>query len=225
VPLLDNGRGSRVQIEVPHTKWAELEEARGVYDSLLKERKVTTQRRGALIKDRDSAIERDRVALAKAIKDGGADPGDKHVEKIEKEIAACTRRLEALEIALDDAEAELIDVVDTNRDSWAEQVEETMGAAYEEYAKVVESLIEKRTAISRSWALARWVRFFPDGELSYRPRFSLVAALQAPHGDPYTFDQVLDALRTDAQKPESIEPRVIPWGAAYAEVTNARNAS
>lgn len=131
------------------------------------------------------------------------DPGEKRVEKIEKEISACKRRLEALEVALDDAEDDLLAQVDEHRDEWASEVEAELEEAREEYAKAVESLSVVRHKVSAKYALLRFVRLFPEEETSYRIRGSYVASLKAPHGEPYLFDAVIQALTQDAQaRPE-----------------------
>src|SRR5215211_69389 len=139
MPVFETNSGHRLQIQLPrHAPWDELKEAREEYERLMQERRVTNRRLGALMRERDSAINRDRMALAQAIKEGKAEPGDKNVQQVEKEVAACRRRIEAIEIALDDAEQALIDVVDEYRDDWIEETEPTLDEAYAAYADAIE---------------------------------------------------------------------------------------
>jgi hypothetical protein len=208
MPMFESRSGRRLELDLPKTQWKELEEVRDAYEELKKERRVTETRLRSLRGERERAVLRDREALADAIRDGKADPGGKQVEKIEKEIRACTRRLEALEIALDDAEDDLLAEVDEHRDGWASDVEPALEAAREEYTQAVESLASARRKVSAKYALLRWVRLFPEEEMSYRVRSSYVSDLKGPNGDPYMIDQVVQALRDDAQARPEVERTV-----------------
>jgi hypothetical protein len=202
MPVFETARGGRLDLALPHTRWKELEEAVDAYEKLKRERKVTNSRLAGLTREREKAIEADRRALAKAIKEGKRDPGNKAIERIEKEIQACNRRLEALEEALDDAEGDLIAVVDEHREAWVEEAEAAHLEAREAYAEAVEELSLSRTVLAERFSLYSWVKHFPDeelGTLSYRVRDSYLPGLLASWGDPYTFTDVLVALREDAQ--------------------------
>ena len=200
MPVFETARGSRMQIVVPRTEWPELEKAKEDYGRLLQERKVTGSRVSALQRDREKTERADATALAKWLKEGkkGKEPESKEVEKIDKEIAACERRLVALEEALDDAEADLIEVVDEHRSEWKPRAEKELESAYAVYAEVVEALARAHEAVSAKLGLRSWLRDFPE-EASYKPRGMLLPALRAPHGDPYMFDEVMAALRADVQ--------------------------
>lgn len=210
MPVFETSRGGRLDIGLPRTQWRELESAREAYEQLKRERNVTASRVLSLERKREKAIDADRRALAVWIKNGqkGAEPGPKEVEKIENEIRACNRRLEAIEDALDDAETDLIAVIDEHRDAWVEEVEDTHAQAREEYERAVEALSAARDVVSERFSLLYWLRWFPDeekGAVSYRVRGSYVGKLIASWGDPYTFTQVIDALREDARARPDIE--------------------
>lgn len=222
MPIFETPGGSRLQLALPQTAWPELQEASDAYTTLLKERRVTSSRLSQLKSDRERAIAADRAALGKAIKDGKPDPGDKNVEKIEKEIAACNRRLEALEHALDAAESDLLDVLDANRDAWVEELDEAVVQAQAQYAAAVEAAAAASHAYSTSLALRNWVRSFPDGETTFRVRERFVPRLKNQNGGAFYVSDVLTALREDATPQE--EMPAIPWGAAYDDTIKAQNA-
>jgi hypothetical protein len=228
MPVFETSGGARIEISLPRTKWTEFEEAAEAYRQLLRERKVTSTRLRSLVNSREKAIVKDRAALAVAIREGKPDPGDKTVEKIEKEMQACKRRLEALEHALDDAESDLVAVVDDHRDGWLPETEEALAKAREEYAERVEEVAKARARVSAAWGLAHWLRHFPNeevGAISYRVRSSLVPPLKSQNGDPYPFETVISALRDDAQ-PAPATPPVIPWGASATEMlANAKESA
>ncbi len=205
MPVFETSRGGRIDLSLPRTQFPELNEVVEAYEQLRRERKVTSSRLSGLTRQREKAIEADRRTLADWIRKGqkGAEPGPKEVEKVEKEIAACNRRLEALEEALDDAERDLIAVVDEHREAWVEQAEVEHAAAREEFAGAVEALALSRQALSERFALVFWLRHFPDeerGAISYRVRGSYLPPLKAENGDPHTFADVVAALREDAQE-------------------------
>jgi seryl-tRNA synthetase len=199
MPMFETARGTRMIFSLPPTPWEEFEKVSKAYRELAQERQVTSRRVGALVNDRERAIHQDRDALARAIREGKPDPGNKKIEQIEKETEACRRRVEALELALDDAESEIMDVLDEHRSEWAEEVRAEVLEAQAAYAEAVEAVAAARHKVSMKFSLLFWIEGFPDTQTSYRVRGSYVGKLKAQNGDPYIFDQVVEALREDAQ--------------------------
>lgn len=222
MPVFETPGGSRLQLALPRTDWPELQEATEAYSSLLKERRVTSSRLGQLKRDRERAVEVDRAALGKAIKEGKPDPGDKNVEKIEKEIRACNRRLEALEHALDSAESDLIDVLDEHRDEWLAQADEAVEKAQAQYAEAIDAVSVASHAYAGALALRGWVRSFPEEETTFRVRERFLPRLRNANGSAFYLSDVLAALHEDATPAEPTP--VIPWGVAYDDAKEARNA-
>jgi DNA repair exonuclease SbcCD ATPase subunit len=220
VPVFATERGSRITLSLPETDFAELNEAKTTYEQLLRERKVTEQRLRTLEREREDLVEKERRELAQAIKKGKTlkDQG-KREERIEKEVAACKRRLEAIEEALDDAENDLIIVLDGHRDEWIPDVEGSLDEILSEYSEAVEALAEVRARVSSKYTLLRWLRGFPETEQTYNvaPGIALLPRLRAAHGEPYRFDEVLEALREDAQSRPKSGP-LTPHDVMQAEV-------
>jgi hypothetical protein len=206
MPAFEAGVDGRMVLSLPGTDFPELSEASEAYQRILQERTVTQKRLTSLQRDREAAIEKDRVALAKAIAAGDPDPQDGKVVKVEKEIAACERRLQALEIALDDAEAHLIVTVDDNRAAWVEQARSSLEDELYAYTQSVEALAASRFEVALASSLLAWLSGFPETESSFRPRAQFVAHLPGPHSDPYLFADVIEALRKDAET----TPRTFP---------------
>jgi len=222
MPIFETPGGTRLQLTLPQSEWPELQEASNAYTTLLKERRVTSSRLTQLRTDRDRAVEADRSALGKAIKEGKPDPGDKNVEKIEKEIRACNRRLEALEHALDAAESDLLDVIDEHRRGWGEELDASVAVAQAKYAEAIEAVAAASHAYSHALALRNWVKHFPDSETTYRVRERFLPRLVNQNGSAFYVGDVLAALGEDAKPKE--EPVVIPWGAAFDDAIDAQNA-
>jgi hypothetical protein len=203
----------------PPGQFEELDKAAETYNKVLADRKATGRRLGGLRGERERAVAEDRALLAQAIKEGKKEPTPSRVAKIDKEIEACERRMEALEEALESAVGDLILVVDEHRDAWAEDAFAQVVEAQAEYADAVATLDVAAQALHAKLALLRFVRLFPDGESSYKVRGSFVLSLRGTNGDPYALHDVLGALREDAQiefDPSAWRTRD-PHGAAVQE--------
>jgi hypothetical protein len=214
MPVFETERGSRVLLSLPATEFPELNEAKGIYEKLVQEKRITEQRLRTLDDERDKAIKTEKRALAKAIKqgkEGSLKDQGKAEERIEKERAACARRLEAIEEALDEAESDLIALVDEHGAAWLEKVERSLDEVLSVYADAVEALASIRGDVSSKYALIRWLRGFPETELSFNdaPGIALLPRLRAAHGEPYHFAEVLETLREDAQT----RPKPVPHAA------------
>jgi hypothetical protein len=214
MPIFETHAGSRLDVVLPNTEWPELQKAVDEYRELQRERKVAAHRLDALQTERHRAVESDKLALAKWIREKkGQEPKANAAEKIDKEIEACRRRYEALDVALEEAEIELIDLVDAHRSEWVAEVDEALEASKEAYEQAISAMTETRSVLAHQFALRRWVDQFPD-IASFRMAVPPVRGLAAVNGDPYQWQQVVAALLADANPPV---PTVIPWGAAATE--------
>lgn len=209
-----NDRGSLTPFRLPPESEApdELKKPVQEYRELLGKRHAAYNRIGVMENKRTKAIEADRLALARALREGKDDPGDKSVEKIDKDLKATRRIIESLEIAIEEAEQELIGVVDDNQAAWLEDVDESITADAQEYVAAIEAVETARTKLTESVAMKRFLRSFP--EHGYSPGHWHVFSLISPNGDPFRWDQVIDALRKDVDyatastKPKKAEPVV-----------------
>lgn len=198
-----NDRGTLTPFQLPPDSEVpeELKGAVKEYRELVGKRHAAYTRLGALERDRHRAIARDRLALAKALREGGDDPGDDAVEKIDRDTANTRRIIESLEIAIEEAEQELIGIVDEHKDEWLAEADEEIDADVEAYRAAVDELEARRTKLTESVALKRFFNTFP--EHGYRPGHWHVFGLIARHGDPFRWDEVIEALRKDAEVAQS----------------------
>ena len=205
-----NERGSLTPFRLPPESkvWDELKEPVAEYRKLVSDRHMAYTRLGQLENDRVRAIERDRIALAKALREGADDPGDTAVEKIDKDMANTRRTIEALEIAIEETEQELIGVVDEHKSAWLDAVDAEIAADTAAYRAAIDQVEATRTRLTETVALKRFLNTFP--EHGYTPGHWHVFALIAPHGDPFRWDQVIDALRKDSEVAISPPPKSAP---------------
>lgn len=196
----ETATGRRVDLSLPQTNWPELQEIATEYAEKQQERKVVSHRLGALRgRGREQAQHEDQMVLAQAIEQSKKEePTASKVEQVDKEIAACERRLGALEIVVDNLEQRVIEIVDQHRDAWIEEVDAELTSGSQRYAEAIEEVSAARISISQKFSLRRWLTGFPDTTYKVGGS-SAVVALKAMHGDPYTFDEVMDALRQDAE--------------------------
>jgi hypothetical protein len=205
MPVFETGSGSRLELLLPHTKWPELEQVVMEYQVLLQKRKAAGFRVGTVEREREQAIRKDLEALKKALVEGTEDPGPKHEDKAKKESETAKRRYDALDLALEDVEVKLIDVVDAHRDDWLAEVVTSEEEARVGYEEAIEALSVARARLSRQRALKSWLTQFPD-QPSYRVGFPYLRKLTAPHGDAYPWEDVVEALRFDANPPQPAPP-------------------
>jgi len=206
MPLHETPGGTRMQMRLPDTEWAPLQKVVAAYRDLEARMRAARVRLGSLEgTERERAEQKDRRAYVKEIREGNDDhPGTPETDKVDREIKQCRDLIAALDVALDEAETDLVAVVDEHRQAWLEEIEAQVEKQRKTYAKAIESVASERGALDVSFALLRWTRDFPEVG-SYRPQSGYVRALVAPHGDPFYFAEVVQALREDANPPEPVE--------------------
>lgn len=197
MPLNDRGSITPFRLPPESRVWDELKNPTAEYRKLVSDRHLAYTRLGKLENDRKRAIERDRLALAKALREGGEDPGDAAVEKIDKDTANTRRIIEALELAIEAAEQELIEVVDDHKSTWLADVDTELDGDAQEYLAAIEQMEAARTKLTESVALKRFLSTFP--EHGYNPGHWHVFGLIARNGDPFNWGEVVEALRKDAE--------------------------
>lgn len=218
----ENLRGTLTPFQLPPVDavWDELKGPIKEYRKLVSDRHVARTRLGTLENQRARAIESDRRALAKALREGGEDPGDKAVEKIDKDLANTRRLIESLEVAIYDAEAEMIAVVDEHQAEWLENVDDEIEVVSHEYLAAVDALEAAREKLTASVGLKRFLHTFP--EHGYSSGHWKVFGLIAQNGDPFDWGQVVEALRRDAATAKTTkEPSPEPQGQLHEHLHSA----
>lgn len=210
-------RGTRIIQSLPSdTAWPELDELSARYRELIKEERVRNERIRTLEEQREGAIRRDTQAMAAQLRQGKtAKPDSSAVEKVEKEIGETRRELEAYDLAIDECEAELVDLVEAHKQEWLEEVEGRLAASRGIYRETIDKLDGARWSVAGVLALRRFLNGFPeDGTKSYLVLQSPLRDLRAPHGDPYHWDKVIAALHADTEDPEP--PKEVVLGGGHA---------
>jgi hypothetical protein len=221
-------RGRRLDVSLPPPGiWEELDEVSATYLRLVADRKATGTKLSALRGALERAKDAERHALAQAIKDRKAEPKATEVEKIEKQIEACERRFAAVEEAIDDALAEVHITVDERRGEWCEDALSRLTDAQSQYAEAIEEVVSRAQDVYAAVALLRFARLFPDDEVAYRARGSMLPTLRGMNGDPFSSFDVFQALRDEARityDPKGWSARD-PIGAAVQALHEARRAN
>jgi hypothetical protein len=199
---------------------------------LLAEQKLLFRHKGTLAHKRKQLEEADRRALADAQFDNPKAelPPNPKIAKVTKEIEAVERRTASLDDAIDRAEMQLVEVIEANREAWAEAISPEVDQAYTEYEAQITALEAARRQVSHKLSIYQWLRNFSTAhpkDASYKPSFGSWVPLKQLNGEPYTFANVVEALLKDAQRPpERGENAGIPWGdTAYRAARAARTPS
>jgi hypothetical protein len=168
------------------------------YNKLVRDRKAAQHRLDQIARDRVKAEQRDQAALAEALRKGKPDPGNAAVKKLEKDEKETKRLLGALEEAILDVEAELIEVFDATKEPQHETVDAEIEAASLHLEMVIQALQEARWALAEAVSMKRFLNTFPD-EGDWRPGEWPLYKLVSPSGDPYDMGKLLEALRFDLE--------------------------
>src|SRR5437870_4491307 len=124
MPIFETHNGKRMELMLPSgTPWEELNTVTNEYKTLLRNRRAASRRVGATKNALETAIRKDLEALKDALVAGKEDPGPKNEEKAKKEAEAAKRRYDALDLAIEDVEIKLIELIDEHRDEWVEEME------------------------------------------------------------------------------------------------------
>jgi tetratricopeptide (TPR) repeat protein len=213
MPIFETPGGTRREIHLPNVEWPELKKAIDEYAKHKTRMRATRSRLGFLNGEKQRVEQAATVALKTAIRDGKGEKGvadkfDEKLAQIDSEAADCDRLMRALDQALDEAEADLILVVDDHRDEWLDELEGEVASALDEYRAAIEVVEKKRGDLSRVYALRSWVRGFPEEVESFVIGRGVLPKLKSLNGAPYFVSDVFAALRDDAspQAPAGIEP-------------------
>jgi hypothetical protein len=226
MPIFETPGGTRLDITLPQTEWPELRGAIEAYTTLKRELRATRARKSSLESDRTKVEQAATRAVKDAIREGKGEKEavaklDKDLERIDREIAACDRRLRALVEGLDEAESEIVMVVDDHREEWLEEIAPELDSALNEYREAVETVAARREVVSRLYALRGWLRLFPEEVVTFKPSVAPLPKLRNMSGSPYRVNEVIVALLEDAtpERPaeldpfEPLDPRVASAGA------------
>ncbi len=118
------------------------------------ETEATLQRLGA---SRENAAGEDAAAYAKALRASKPDPGNPKTEALETNLAAARRKIGALEVALQDLDADRRGVMDAKRKKWTAEVEAKMPGAGANLRDAVAAVRSARGRLHSLQGLARWL--------------------------------------------------------------------
>ena len=141
----------------------------------------------------------DRQALGQALVDGKEEP-ESQTARLQTEIAAQERRVDALLAAIDDANAKLGETITSNRAGWHRDAVRATARATGRYERAIEELDASRQALSDEVGLAEWCASGGDrfGEAA---NDALGGRTTTRPGElpPLSFTRVIAGLREDIQ--------------------------
>ena len=186
--------------------WKLLERARAEHERLSGDYDASFVRVRQLEQERAAAAEADRAALAAALTAGKSDPGDKELERVEKLLAAEQRKVDALQLATQQAQARIEAVVEEHREEWKRDAERRVDEARSGYAAAVEALVAAREQLEHAFALASFTENFPNGKTIGRLPFA--GGEVGLNGARRPFPEIARHLREDAERAGKPRPRL-----------------
>ena len=159
-----------------------------------------------------AAVEKDRRALAKAMREGKPEPKESAVAKADAALAAAERRREALQLAVDEQEDRILALVEENRDVWAADVDRAQEKVRERQRRALDEI---RAAANDAADVGRLRAFLerPDGKGAAATWNPHVSGLVGRSGEPYHLGDVVDALSATVDPPATPEA---PEGTPFA---------
>jgi hypothetical protein len=106
---------------------------------------------------REDAAGEDAAAYARALRASKPDPGNPKTEALEANLAAARRKIGALEVALQDLDAERQGVMDAKRQKWSAEVAASMPEAGANLRDAVAAVRSARARLHSLQGLARWL--------------------------------------------------------------------
>lgn len=191
-------------------RWPKVQKALDAYRRLQRQRTDAMAEQGDLRRKRQDAEREDADAHVAAIRAGKGDPGTPREDAVKAEMEAMDRRVKALNGAAEQAEGELMAVIEQEQPAMLAEAELAVGERREALAAAVEAWAEARTRYDEAVALHEYVRDFPEGRykpvsgyMRNRPQAGQFGAVSpAP-----TYAETLATLRRDAEPPQE---RVLP---------------
>jgi hypothetical protein len=179
-----------------HLPWTELKEAKSIHDRLVSDKAETQQKIDQLRK-----IGKDLIApFADSLRSGAEYAPDSEVSALNNEIVTLGRRLIALDKAIDDNLAALIETVATKRGEWLTELDRLREKAQSEYISAVGKAQQKHQKTLELKAGRKWVEEFPDQPYRLPTHSIMLGRGSGGSSEPrrYPLGEVLDSLRDQA---------------------------
>jgi hypothetical protein len=179
-------------LELPNLPWPELTDAKATHDRLLAD-KADTQKKVDDLK----RIGADLIArFADSLRTGAEYTPDSEVAKLNNEIVTLSRRLLALDKAIDDNLAALLETVTAKRSDWLSELDRLHAKAQSEYISAVGKAQQKHQKTLELKGGRKWVEEFP--KTAYRlPTHSIMLSRgSGGSSEPrrYTYDEIFAGL-------------------------------
>jgi hypothetical protein len=184
-------------LELPDLPWPELKDAKATHDRLVED-KADTQKKIDDLK----RIGKDLIApFADSLRSGAEYAPDSEVAKLNNEIVALGRRLLALDKAIDDNLAALVETVATKRGDWLTELDRMSDKAGSEYVAAIDKAQTKHQRTVELKAARKWVQEFPDQPYRVTTHSHMLGGGVGSSTDPrrYPYNQIFDGLRQASQ--------------------------
>lgn len=191
-------------------RWPKVQKALEEFRRLQRQRTDAMTEYAELRRKRQEAERQDAEAHVAAVRAGKGDPGTPREDAVKAEMEAMERRVKALTEAGEQAERELLAVIQKEQPTMLAEVETAVGERRDGVAAAVEAWAEARTRYNEALAVHEYVREFPEGR--YKPvsgymRNRLQAGQFGTAAPVPTYAEMLETLRRDAEPPQE---RVVP---------------
>ncbi len=173
----------------------------GEYDRLVAEYRELQTKRHGLASGRSAALDADAGAFAQAIRADKPDPGARHVEKVDQEVAQVQRRVDALERAVADQLADVTRAVERYGTEVRAKLDQRAAKARGALTKDIARLRADHAELMQARGVASWLDGFPERTKWSNAVGGWVPLLRSANGEPLTIEHVLGALTALTEPP------------------------
>lgn len=184
------------QLPEPRT-WPGVDKLCGEWRALVAEQRELGHRKTTLEDCRADAVAKDNAAFAEIVRGKGEDPGTPALDKWTAEHEATTRRLAAVDTAIRDVEAAIVDWMKAQGPKALGELREQLAKADERYLAAIGDLEAAAIERGRILALTWWIEAAGRRQYAYAGRVPAdeLPGMIARNDAPYTAPTAIAALR------------------------------
>lgn len=180
-------------IQLPPIDHPKVARAADAYRKLGQEQQTLTRQRAKLDAERQQALRADREAYAAALRAGKDEPSKRAVTPVADRLEQIGRRIDAIDLALDGAFAELVEVARAHRGEWTKRAGADTATRRQAATDAVVAAGVALAAYSEAASREGFALEFPE-RTKLGGGETFVRGLTSPNGSPYAAGEVIAAV-------------------------------
>jgi hypothetical protein len=191
------------------TPWSAWNAAISTYMKLVEQSQAAHDALSEALAKRDRLEAEDLQARADAIRAGKPAPGGDKLSKARSVEETAKRHADACMLAVEQAAAELLELLEGNRSEWAKVLAAEIDVARKAETVALDNYVAARAERSRLQALVSFAERFPA--LGFKAGTGdATVDVRGPNGEPIRFSHIEQALRATLEPPTGRPANALP---------------